>query len=272
MPRLRFWKRWRGFTLIELLVVIAIIAILIGLLLPAVQKVREAANRSQCQNNLKQMTLALLNCGDTHQGTLPGACSKYPNSFPSANNSYGPAVFQILPYMEQQQIYNSTYQANGGPTRQNGSFPDYEPYWNYFGGFTIKIKTFYCPSDPTTSISDSKNTTSGSLSYGTNQQALPLEWHGYSKYPASFQDGTYKISKVPVGPAKITVDTSSLRPVPQKSLPGPYANAPKEALPKDLQGDPEHYVPIPDHYADPDKSGLTLDVKSGKNNHDIDLK
>jgi len=190
MPRLRFWKRWRGFTLIELLVVIAIIAILIGLLLPAVQKVREAANRSQCQNNLKQMTLALLNCGDTHQGTLPGACSKYPNSFASANNSYGPAVFQILPYMEQQQIYNSTYQAKGGPTGQNGSFPDYEPYWNYFGGFTIKIKTFYCPSDPTTSISDSNNTTSGSLSYGTNQQALPLEWHGYSKYPASFQDGT----------------------------------------------------------------------------------
>jgi hypothetical protein len=125
--------------------------------------------------------------------------------------------------------------------------------------------------------SSSLATVSGKVSY----KGQPLKGGVVSIFPekgggaqrASIEaDGTYKISKVPVGPAKITVDTSSLRPVPQKSLPGPYANAPKEALPKDLQGDPEHYVPIPDHYADPDKSGLTLDVKSGKNNHDIDLK
>lgn len=190
MPMLRLFRRWRGFTLIELLVVIAIIAILIGLLLPAVQKVREAANRSQCQNNLKQITLALLNCADTHQGKLPGACGKYPNTFPSTNNSYGPTLFQILPFMEQTQVYNAAYQPGGDPTGQNGRFPDYAPYWNYFGGFHFQIKDYMCPSDPTFQTAASRNSTSGAVSYGTNQQALPLEWHGMNRFPASITDGT----------------------------------------------------------------------------------
>jgi prepilin-type N-terminal cleavage/methylation domain-containing protein len=96
--------RRRGFTLIELLVVIAIIAILIGLLLPAVQKIREAANRTKCTNNLKQMGLAAHNFASANDGAVPYGW--YPNG---SNGTWtmagGSAFYAMLPYVEQDNLF-----------------------------------------------------------------------------------------------------------------------------------------------------------------------
>ena len=122
MPKFRFvrprWWRSRAFTLIELLVVIAIIAVLIGLILPAVQKVREAANRLKCQNNLKQLALACHNYHDANLLFPPGGMlnpewapdSVADNVINAENGGWEPDkgsfMLYILPYMEQGNLFN----------------------------------------------------------------------------------------------------------------------------------------------------------------------
>jgi prepilin-type N-terminal cleavage/methylation domain-containing protein len=146
-------SRRKGFTLIELLVVIAIIAILIALLVPAVQKVREAASRLQCQNNLKQITLASHNYHDSYK-KLPfgvhlggGAGNNGFNLPPGA--SFVGTLTPLLPYIEQAPLYNQIVAANGGQPFNAGQ-PASGPWWTIPGMYNIATAQppiFLCPSD-----------------------------------------------------------------------------------------------------------------------------
>ncbi len=147
----------RGFTLIELLVVIAIIAILIALLLPAVQQAREAARRSQCKNNLKQIGLALHNYDSTHL-TLP---SFY--SFGAANSGSFSVQAQLLPYMDQASLHNLI---DFSLKPQIGCCPGDVPP-QLVEAVKTKLPVFLCPSDPGPATFDVKSGTRGGATGAT---------------------------------------------------------------------------------------------------------
>jgi prepilin-type N-terminal cleavage/methylation domain-containing protein/prepilin-type processing-associated H-X9-DG protein len=155
----------RAFTLIELLVVIAIIAILIGLLLPAIQRVREAANRAECQNNLKQIGIALHNYHNDNSAFPCG--SKDPNI-------YGPSpLVYILPYIEQDLLYqqDNFTQASGASDGSGG--PDASDLVARH-----RIKTYACPSDPYPHLESEFGWTNYHSNYGTIVYGSPSMWDG----------------------------------------------------------------------------------------------
>ena len=163
----------RGFTLIELLVVIAIIAVLIALLLPAVQQAREAARRSQCKNNLKQLGLGLHNYHDTHRIFPSGnfcAMGGYSNCHVWAE--------AILPYIDQSAAYN---QINFNTTMTNAA--------NAALLNSLSIPMLYCPSDPDAGLTDNcepyhPTTTGKSMGQSYSPSGGPIAYETTCRIPA----------------------------------------------------------------------------------------
>src|SRR5262245_12601897 len=158
-----------GFTLIELLVVIAIIAILIGLLVPAVQKVRDAADRTTCFNNMKNITLATINCADTHRGRLPPGVGDYPVQDPSNSSTvaFGSTFFHILPYVEQKNLYMSTLV---DPTADGWRLPRGGYYSWHSNAYNTPVNIYNCPADPTANFGKGGAGNWATTSYAYNHQ------------------------------------------------------------------------------------------------------
>lgn len=150
---MRFQSRQRkGFTLIELLVVIAIIAILIALLLPAVQQAREAARRTQCKNNMKQLGLALHNYHDVYgmfvyrKGGTTGAGNPVPGYDTRNNQNRLSGFMALMPYIDQAPLFNKVAAGGNGGTGTSVP-PGGREGWAGWGGWNVTLPQMLCPSD-----------------------------------------------------------------------------------------------------------------------------
>ena len=183
MATFRLRRRAAGFTLIELLVVIAIIAVLIGLLLPAVQKVREAASRMSCSNQEKQFGIALQNYHSQYNKFPPAFKFSTPGSL-----SQGSLFYFLLPFMEQDNIFDS-----------NGTNTNLDAYYvppGQSAPATKPIKPYRCPSDPTSEPSIESGSGWGVASYAINNEVFgDPNVPGFTnntygaRLPGSFKDG-----------------------------------------------------------------------------------
>ena len=188
-------KDRRGFTLIELLVVIAIIAVLIGLLLPAVQKVREAANRMQCSNNLRQQALAVQNYASANSDRLPPC-----NFYFAQTGAQGSTYYALMPYLEQNNLF-TLYTQNGQ---------------GYLGVGPIPLKVFQCPSDPTqqNGVAGGQGTTSYSINSALFAPGNSGTIVGYAP--------PYTIGNIPDGSSNTIGFVEQVAAIPFPS--GPHAN------------------------------------------------
>ncbi len=183
-------QRRRGFTLIELLVVIAIIAVLVGLLVPAVQKVREAAARTSCSNNMHQLGIAVQNYANDNKQKLPPMYGS-----PLGANSSGTLFYFLLPYIEADNIYSWHGQGD-----YNSYYESANPKDNGYGpaGYIAQqsIKVYLCPSDSTNdaiTVTLPNNLGTWALaSYAANYQVFAMNGSpalSGPKFPQAIKDG-----------------------------------------------------------------------------------
>ncbi|HKI33563.1 MAG TPA: DUF1559 domain-containing protein [Gemmataceae bacterium] len=182
MSRFGVRGRGRGFTLIELLVVIAIIAVLIGLLVPAVQQVRESASRSSCGNNQHQLGVACMNYANDNQSKLPPLYGS-----PAGAGSWGSCFYFMLPYLENEPLYDG---GTSPGSRLPGNAGGVPPFFSLPFGSEANpgpiignvVKTYLCPSDPT----NHQNPYPMIWANGPNQGQAAGSW-GLGNYPANAQ-------------------------------------------------------------------------------------